>query len=591
MGKFLLLSKFNLLVPLLACLGAIMNRERPQSGFKPDLCLPTKPITRTEMQSDCVLRVPMDYQFQSDRQIYEKCCFPDAHVCTTLEHMMSPHLVLGHLLLVVFFGVQIASVFLSTYCLLCENFSLLSLVDEIVGHCYAWCLGTMFGIDVFYFGRIQRIFDLTMYTGYCCGLTIVSAICRLCRLWTVVSDEAYGCAQTTWTKFSCSLRSFGIVNAYTSTNNRKSRCRKVAIGHGSEMRVKRPLCCIQKHRIRSCRSKPKLSSQFKRTSSVPDIVEGCFPNTSPPFEIEFVWVCYVVVNLLWICFCSSIWTNAGFLYSVAAVIWNGIVVTAQHTFFLCTCGTLVFMMLATIKQPPKSSLISFVWVFSLCFLTIPTVSVQAVKFGPPNQSGTSNGFDKDIASTATALVGLGAAALRCMKNVTGNAPGIQAHTNSTETMDSDEDEFAAAKKRLDCEAGDKENVAPVDENTFCSIASSESADDGDFCMKRPQKALKQGESGETTQGPPMPRQEIFSTSESCNPKFGALIVDIEDLQKGQSFQVNSVEEVKSYVKTQANCRNFKASVGKGSGGGKYPVLEMVCSRSGFSAKKCSTSER
>ena len=48
--------------------------------------------------------------------------------------------------------------------------------------------------------------------------------------------------------------------------------------------------------------------------------------------------------------------------------------------------------------------------------------------------------------------------------------------------------------------------------------------------------------------------------------------------------MNSVEEVKSYVKTQANCRNFKASVGKGSGGGKYPVLEMVCSRSGFSAK-------
>ena len=108
------------------------------------------------------------------------------------------------------------------------------------------------------------------------------------------------------------------------------------------------------------------------------------------------------------------------------------------------------------------------------------MSLQAVKFGPPNQSGTSNGFDKDIASTATALVGLGAAALRCMKNVTGNAPGIQAHTNSTETMDSDEDEFAAAKKRLDCEASDKENVAPVDENTFCSIVSSESADDGDF---------------------------------------------------------------------------------------------------------------
>ena len=96
----------------------------------------------------------------------------------------------------------------------------------------------------------------------------------------------------------------------------------MAIGHGSEMRVKRPLCCIQKHRIRSCRSKPKLSSQFKRTSSVSDIVEGCFQNTSPPFEIEFVWVCYVVVNLLWICFCSSIWTNAGFLYSVAAVIWS-----------------------------------------------------------------------------------------------------------------------------------------------------------------------------------------------------------------------------------------------------------------------------
>ena len=124
----------------------------------------------------------------------------------------------------------------------------------------------------------------------------------------------------------------------------------------------------------------------------------------------------------------------------------------------------------------------------------------------------------------------------------------------------------------------------MDENTFCSIASSESADDGDFCMKRPQKALKQGESGETTQGPPMPRQEILSTSKSCNPKFGALIVDIEDLQKGQSFQVNSVEEVKSYVKTQANCRNFKALVGKGSGGGKYHVLEMVCSRSGFAAK-------
>ena len=119
----------------------------------------------------------------------------------------------------------------------------------------------------------------------------------------------------------------------------------------------------------------------------------------------------MVVNLLWICFCSSIWTNAGFLYSVAAVIWNGIVVTAQHTFFLCTRGTLVYMMLATIKQSPKSSL-RFVWVFSLCFLTIPTVPVQAVQFGPPNQSGTSNGFDKDIASTATALLGLGAATLR-----------------------------------------------------------------------------------------------------------------------------------------------------------------------------------
>ena len=92
--KFNLLScKFYLLVPLLACLGAIICRQRPQSGFQPDLSKESRSTCdATPILSEyLVCQIPIWYEFRTEEQI------------------MSLHFVIVHLLLVVFFCVQLCS--------------------------------------------------------------------------------------------------------------------------------------------------------------------------------------------------------------------------------------------------------------------------------------------------------------------------------------------------------------------------------------------------------------------------------------------------------------------------------------------------
>ena len=65
------------------------------------------------------------------------------------------------------------------------------------------------------------------------------------------------------------------------------------------------------------------------------------------------------------------------------------------------------------------------------------------------------------------------------------------------------------------------------------------------------------------------------------------IPNLEDLVKDRIFFVNSAEELLAIVKEQAATRKFKASIGLGTKMGmnvKNPVIHVICSRSGFSAK-------
>ena len=69
------------------------------------------------------------------------------------------------------------------------------------------------------------------------------------------------------------------------------------------------------------------------------------------------------------------------------------------------------------------------------------------------------------------------------------------------------------------------------------------------------------------------------------PSLQVAIPDITSVAEGQTFPVNKVEEVIQHVKQQAKAQNVQASVGKGSSIlSRSPVLYMVCSRAGYSAK-------
>ena len=118
-----------------------------------------------------------------------------------------------------------------------------------------------------------------------------------------------------------------------------------------------------------------------------------------------------------------------------------------------------------------------------------------------------------------------------------------------------------------------------------SILSCSGDDDSDFMpnstKKKTQKRKRVQESTpmEPFEQPQKKQQHTHS------PSLQVAIPDITSVAEGQTFPVNKVEEVIQHVKQQAKAQNVQASVGKGSSIlSRSPVLYMVCSRAGYSAK-------
>ena len=197
------------------------------------------------------------------------------------------------------------------------------------------------------------------------------------------------------------------------------------------------------------------------------------------------------------------------------------------------------------------------------------------------------------------LLGLGAAGLRLLKNATGTA--LQENINALHILDSDDDEFAVASSATQSFAkdklengsevivvdDDKENVSPngslsVERKSLDSCSGDDNSDFMPNSTKK--KTQKRKRVQESTPMEPF-EQPQKKQQHTHSPSLQVAIPDITSVAEGQTFPVNKVEEVIQHVKQQAKAQNVQASVGKGASIlSRSPVLYMVCSRAGYSAK-------
>ena len=277
-------------------------------------------------------------------------------------------------------------------------------------------------------------------------------------------------------------------NAYLAGNIWKRKCRKVAVGHDSEMRLKR--VSVQKCSFFRINAGRERSPKCECASHSPDILEACFPHGTPVFELDFMWVIYAVQNVIWFLVWGLLCANAQALYCFAGFTLEGLLYSLWFGMLLFGRCTQLFFIF---KIAPSHSL-KFYWLLTLFFFMLPTVPVQAVQFAFPNEPTTSTALDNGICSTATVLLGLGAAGLRLLKNATGTA--LQENINALHILDSDDDEFAVASSATQSFAkdklengsevivvdDDKENVSPNGSLSVehKSLDSCSGNDDSDF---------------------------------------------------------------------------------------------------------------
>ena len=277
-------------------------------------------------------------------------------------------------------------------------------------------------------------------------------------------------------------------NAYLAGNIRKRKCRKVAVGHDSEMRLKR--VSVQKCSFFRINAGRERSPKCECPSHSPDILEACFPHGTPVFELDFLWVIYAVQNVIWFLVWGLLCANAQALYCFAGFTLEGLLYSLWFGMLLFGRCTQLFFIF---KIAPSHSL-KFYWLLTLFFFMLPTAPVQAVQFAFPNEPTTSTALDNGVCSTATVLLGLGAAGLRLLKNATGTA--LQENINALHILDSDDDEFAVASSATQSFAkdklengsevivvdDDKENVSPNGSLSVehKSLDSCSGDDDSDF---------------------------------------------------------------------------------------------------------------
>ena len=101
-------------------------------------------------------------------------------------------------------------------------------------------------------------------------------------------------------------------NVYLAGNIRKRKCRKVAVGHDSEMRLKR--VSVQKCSFFRINAGRERSPKCECPSHSPDILEACFPHGTPVFELDFMWVIYAVQNVIWFLVWGLLCANPQALY-------------------------------------------------------------------------------------------------------------------------------------------------------------------------------------------------------------------------------------------------------------------------------------